>query len=279
MAVAPGPSQPTAVAQDARAAVTLRVELAANHYRNRLRGDTTRVAAKMVKAIRPALDRFGFLNWDVLPSVATDTITLRLFQLDARPRHVRLEVSAHGSNVPPGASFTTEFEKFGTARARRVWSPDTVVAEWVGRMEAILADERGRLVSEVFGQLPLAVPVTLYPQDLQAHVSVHPDSIGAAVRPPPRFRLIATVHDTALAIPTVGEAELILAGCGEHADDGTYACNIRQLNYQDSLANAADRQELLERAEVVINTVHLFEYWPAPQRRSGPVGARRSDGE
>jgi len=256
---------------DPRAAVAVRLVIDAENCKERLRSELPRVEQEIFRSLNRSLEQFGFL---ILDPSAEDTITFKLVQRQTRPRHVLLEVSADGPGFEALEPVSIVFEKFGQ---RRDWSPDVVSREWSRELDNILRRHRDDLVSNVLGLPPLHANVKLHvdseSQICQAHVQVRPAAIGAAQDPrfpKPKFRVHAIVRDLHAPLPTEGVAELILCGCLLHMVEKTYVCEVEVIVYQGKSSPVSERWVLLERAEMVTTSVHVFKYWP----RARPRGQR-----
>jgi hypothetical protein len=253
-------------------AATFQFHIEADDCKERLRDDLPRVAGAIEQSLKRSLAQFGFLNWHAPADHAFYIISIRVVQANSRPRDVFLEVSIKGPRVDGSRAVMLPFERF---MERRDWTPKVVAQDWAKRAEDIVLSQRAKLVSDVFGLPPLQAQVTLYPQDLKAHVRVSSDGIRASRHPAPKFRVLARVRDPGPPLPSDGEAELTLGGCGRHPQDGTYVCDIEGLALKGRpLSPAAQHQDLMKRVAFTVHSLHVHEYWPDALRTEESVIVR-----
>jgi len=261
-------------AADPRPVVTLRVAIESQAYQQYF-GDQLQATERwLVDTCRALLaQRFGFVQWAPPATSTPDTVVMRWFESGERPRHVYLEIDLRGSSrsgtVTP---FRTMFERFSKIAQRNEWTPAGVRSDWGHAIDSILSGSAPSLVADLLGAVPIAAPVVLYPQNLLADVQLSPQSIHAADRPRPRFRVTVTMEDPGSPLPTRDEVQFLLGACRPHTS-GTYVCDMQWLTYQDTTVAAGERQPLILRAVMQLRSLHVLAYKPiGPDAPVGVIG-------
>ncbi|MGH3118338.1 MAG: hypothetical protein ACRDQ2_14745 [Gaiellales bacterium] len=222
----------------------------------------------MHDSLRHLLERnFGFLDWREGVADRRDTLRVRWIQRSAAPQDALLELTLRGPTIGADSSLPPLlFEKWARMQTR-LWQPGSVSREWSATIDTIFKRQRGTLVSQLFGRMPLQLTplqsnVKLLGRDLAAVIRLRPDQISAADSAKPEFLVRITLKDT---VPprSVGDGSLTLRRCLPSLDEPGYVCRMDSLAYQEETTSGAQRRTLLARAVLLPQSVHLLRYQPA----------------
>jgi hypothetical protein len=220
-------------------------------------------------SIPAVLERnIGFLDWRDLQAQATDTLEVRWRQREREPHDAMLHFTLRGPHVPQRITAEPlQFMRWETMLDRE-WRPRAVSREWSAVMDSILKKEQVMLVGRLFGRMPLQVSplearVKPLGSELKVLIQVRPDQIRAASDPQPEFLLRVKVRDprppTSIAV-----ASLKLRGCSAPDGPPAYVCQMSEFVYLDDTTSAAERRDVLARAELIPLSLHLTRYSPSP---------------
>ncbi len=254
---------------DPRVGIAIHLVIDAESVKERLRDDLPTVTDRLESALKKALQEYGFLNWNAPSSQTKYTVVVRIVEANELIKDIQLEIAARGPGVIKMQPVSLKFEGF---LVRKDWSPNVVISQWSSRIEEIVHTQRRELVSSVLGLTPLHASVSLLPEQLTANVRIQPRGIRASSYPPPKFLVRAKNVDPGPPFETEGFAELALGGCNNELHTGTYICDIEGIKYKGKpMLPAGHYFDMMSRARIEVQSLHVREYWPSDELPGGSV--------
>jgi len=255
-------------APDVRPQMAVMLEIRGDDYEQLLPSAERDVLLRLMRdSVQTLLEQnFGFLHWRDRGGSA-DTLRVRWSQRSTEPQDGELQLALRGPRTRSEAPLSPlPFEKWARLQTR-LWQAPSVSREWSATIDTIFKRQRADLTERLFGRVPLSVKsvdsvVRLLGPNLEAVVSLLPEQFFGADSAMPEFMVRLTVKDT-VAPRTVGPGELELRRCIAGADSPPqYVCRMTRFIYRQDTTAAADRRQLLARAILVPQSLHLLRYEP-----------------
>jgi hypothetical protein len=256
-------------AEEVRPRMTVTVDMQGSDYTELLAQPSRDSLLRFMRdSLRTLLDRnFGFLEWRDDVANRQDTLRVRWIQRSAAPQDAMLELTLRGPTIGADSSLPPLFFEKWARMQTRLWQPTSVSREWSATIDTIFKRQRGTLVSQLLGRMPLQLApldsnVKLLGRELAAVVRLRPDQIRAADSAKPEFLVRITLKDT---VPprSVGDGSLTLRRCLPSLDEPAYVCRMDSLAYQEETTSAEQRRGLIARSVLLPLSLHLLRYQPA----------------